>query len=51
MVDAVMTVPSTGFVAEAAREQFMRTGYGGYPVTRGDGVVGLPCLEDVLRHS
>jgi Zn-dependent protease/CBS domain-containing protein len=51
MVEAVMTVPSTGSVAEAAREQFMRTGYGGYPVRRGDAVVGLLCLKDVLRLS
>jgi Zn-dependent protease/CBS domain-containing protein len=51
MVEAVVTVPSSGSVAEAAREQFMRTGYGGYPVTRGDAVVGLLCLKDVLRLS
>ena len=51
MVEAVVTVPSTGSVAEAAREQFMRTGYGSYPVTRGDAVVGLLCLKDVLRLS
>jgi CBS domain-containing protein len=51
MVEAVVTVPSTGSVAEAAREQFMRTGYGGYPVRRGDAVVGLLCLKDVLRLS
>ena len=51
MVEAVVTVPSTGSVAEAAREHFMRTGYGGYPVTRGDAVVGLLCLKDVLRLS
>ena len=51
MVDTVVTVPSTGSVAEAAREQFMRTGYGGYPVMRGDAVVGLLCLKDVLRLS
>jgi Zn-dependent protease/CBS domain-containing protein len=51
MVEAVETVPSTGSVAEAAREHFMRTGYGGYPVTRGDAVVGLLCLKDVLRLS
>ena len=51
MVDAVETVPSSGSVAEAAREQFMRTGYGGYPVTRGEAVVGLLCLKDVLRLS
>jgi Zn-dependent protease/CBS domain-containing protein len=51
MVDAVVTVPSDGSVAEAAREQFMRTGYGGYPVTRGEAVVGLLCLKDVLKLS
>jgi CBS domain-containing protein len=49
MVQAVDTVPGSGSVAEAAREQFMRTGYGSYPVTRGDAVVGLLCLKDVLR--
>jgi len=49
MVEGVVTVPSTGSVAEAAREQFMRTGYGSYPVTRGEAVVGLLCLKDVLR--
>jgi len=51
MVEAVVTVPSTGSVAEAAREYFTRTGYGSYPVTRGDAVVGLLCLKDVLRLS
>jgi len=51
MVEGVVTVPSTGSVAEAAREHFMRTGYGGYPVTRGEAVVGLLCLKDVLRLS
>jgi Zn-dependent protease/CBS domain-containing protein len=51
MVDAVETVPSSGSVAEVAREHFMRTGYGRYPVTRGDAVVGLLCLKDVLRLS
>src|SRR3990170_4355972 len=30
MVEAVVTVPSSGSVAEAARENFMRTGYGGH---------------------
>jgi predicted transcriptional regulator len=29
----------------------MRSGYDGYPVTRGDGVVGLLCLNDVVRLS
>ncbi|RPH38902.1 MAG: site-2 protease family protein [Planctomycetota bacterium] len=51
MVDTVVTVPSAGSVAEAARELFLRTGYGGYPVTRGDAVIGLLCLKDVLRLS
>jgi Zn-dependent protease/CBS domain-containing protein len=51
MVEAVVTVPSTGSVAEAAREYFTRSGYGSYPVTRGDAVVGLLCLKDVLRLS
>jgi len=51
MVEAVVTVRSTGSVAEAAREHFTRTGYGSYPVTRGDAVVGLLCLKDVLRLS
>ena len=51
MVQAVATIPGSGSVAEAAREYFMRTGYGSYPVTRGDAVVGLLCLKDVLRLS
>jgi CBS domain-containing protein len=51
MVESVLMVPSSGSVAEAAREHFMRTGYGSYPVTRGDAVVGLLCLKDVLRLS
>ena len=51
MVSVVETVPGSGSVAEAAREQFMRTGYGSYPVTRGDAVVGFLCLKDVLKLS
>lgn len=51
MLESVATIPSSGSVAEAAREYFMRTGYGSYPVTRGDAVVGLLCLKDVLRLS
>ena len=50
-MEAVVTVPSSYSVAEAAREQFMRTGYGTYPVTRGEAVVGLLYLKDVLRLS
>jgi Zn-dependent protease/CBS domain-containing protein len=51
MVSVVETVPGSGSVAEAAREHFMRTGYGSYPVTRGEAVVGLLCLKDVLKLS
>jgi Zn-dependent protease/CBS domain-containing protein len=51
MVEAVVTVPCTGSVAEAAREYFMQTGYDSYPVTRGEDVVGLLSLKDVLRLS
>lgn len=51
MVESVDTVPGSGSVAEAAREHFLRTGYGSYPVTRGEAVVGLLCLKDVLRLS
>ena len=51
MVEPVVTVPGSGSVAEAAREYFMRTGYGSYPVTRGAAVVGLLSLKDVLRLS
>jgi Zn-dependent protease/CBS domain-containing protein len=51
MVEGVATVPGSGSVAEAAREYFMRTGYGSYPVTRGETVVGLLCLKDVLGLS
>ncbi len=51
MLEAVATLPGSGSVAEAAREYFMRTGYGSYPVTRGEAIVGLLCLKDVLRLS
>ena len=51
MLEAVTTMPGSGTVAEAARDHFMRTGYGSYPVTRGGAVVGLLSLKDVLRLS
>jgi Zn-dependent protease/CBS domain-containing protein len=51
MVATVETVPGSGSVAEAAREHFTRSGYSSYPVTRGDLVVGLLCLKDVLKLS
>ena len=51
MVEPVATIPGSGSVAEAAREYFLRTGYGSYPVTRGETVVGLLSLKDIMRLS
>jgi Zn-dependent protease/predicted transcriptional regulator len=51
MVRDVATIPGDISVAEAAREHFMRTGYGAYPVVRGDDVVGLLPLRDILKMS
>lgn len=50
MVTEVATIPAHLSLSEAAHEYFMRTGFGGYPVTRGDATVGLLSLRDVLRH-
>jgi len=49
MVREVATVPGEISVSDAAREYFMRTGYGAYPVARGDTVVGVICLRDILK--
>jgi Zn-dependent protease/CBS domain-containing protein len=51
MVREFATLPAGLSLATAAREHFLRTGYGGYPVVRSDSVVGLLCLRDVLRRS
>jgi Zn-dependent protease len=51
MLESVLTIPAGVSVAESAREHFLRTGHGGYPVMRGDVVVGLLCLKDLLRLS
>ncbi len=47
----IAAIPSSGSVTEGAREYFMRTGYGSYPVMRGEAVVGRLCLKDILRLS
>jgi Zn-dependent protease len=49
MLTDVATLPAHISVAEAAREHFLHTGHGGYPVVRGEEVVGLLSLRDVLR--
>jgi len=51
MIRDVMTIPADLPLTEAVREHFGRTGFGAYPVVRGDAVVGLLCLRDVLRQT
>jgi Zn-dependent protease/predicted transcriptional regulator len=45
----VATLPGDVSLAEAARDYFLHTGYGAYPVVRGDSVVGLLCRRDILK--
>jgi Zn-dependent protease/CBS domain-containing protein len=49
MVREVATLPAEISLAEAAHEHFLRTGYGAYPVVRGDAVVGLLSRRDILK--
>jgi Zn-dependent protease len=51
MLQDVKTLPAHISLAEAAREHFLHTGYGGYPVARDQQIVGLLCLRDIQRHS
>ena len=50
MIKEVMSIPADLPLSEAVREHFGRTGFGAYPVVRGEDVVGLLCLRDVLRR-
>ena len=50
MIRDVIAIPADMPLSEAVREHFGRTGFGAYPVVRGDTVVGLLCLRDVLRR-
>ena len=45
----VATLPADVSLAEAAHDYFLRTGYGAYPVVRGNSVVGLLCRRDILK--
>jgi len=49
MVKDPATLPAEISLAEAVHEHFLRTGYGAYPVVRGDAPVGLLCRRDVLK--
>jgi Zn-dependent protease/CBS domain-containing protein len=44
------TLPAGLSLAEAVRDHFLRTGYGGYPVIRANDVIGLLTLRDVLKR-
>ena len=49
MLVELATIPAHISLADAARDHFLHSGYGGFPVVRGENVVGLLCLRDVLR--
>jgi CBS domain-containing protein len=49
MVKDPATLPAEISLAEAVHEHFLRTGYGAYPVVRGDVPVGLLCRRDVIK--
>jgi Zn-dependent protease/CBS domain-containing protein len=49
MVKDVATLPAEISLAEAGHDHFLRSGYGAYPVVRGDAVVGLLCRRDILK--
>jgi predicted transcriptional regulator len=50
MTPEVDALPADISLQEAVQEHFLRTGFGGYPVQRGESVVGLLCLRDVMRQ-
>lgn len=51
MVAGVVTVPAGASVAQVAQDDFLRSGYGSYPVERAGTVVGLLSQKDVLHLS
>jgi CBS domain-containing protein len=48
MLTEVATIPGYVALSELAREHFLRGGYKSYPVVRGENVVGLLSLHQVL---
>jgi Zn-dependent protease/CBS domain-containing protein len=50
MTREVDALPADISLDEAVREHFLRSGFSGYPVRRGDLVVGLVSLKDVMRQ-
>jgi CBS domain-containing protein len=49
MIRDLATIPGDISLSDASRDYFLRTGYGFYPVVRGDAVIGLLSLRDVLK--
>jgi Zn-dependent protease/CBS domain-containing protein len=49
MTAEVQALPGDISLEEAVRDHFQRTGFSVYPVRRGDSVVGLVSLRDVMR--
>jgi Zn-dependent protease/predicted transcriptional regulator len=50
MTREVDALPADISLDEAVREHFLRTGFAGYPVRRGESVVGLVSLKDVMQQ-
>jgi Zn-dependent protease len=50
MARDVSALPAGMSLEEASRDHFLKTGYAAYPVVRGDTVVGLVTLRDILRQ-
>src|SRR6185369_16214579 len=51
MLTSVATIPAHVALSELAPEHFVRGGYRSYPVVRGDRVVGLLSVSQVLALS
>jgi Zn-dependent protease len=51
MLTKVATIPAHLALSELASENFLRGGYNSYPVVRGDGVVGLLSVREILALS
>src|SRR6185295_20204627 len=51
MLTAVATIPAHLALSELAGERFLRGGYHSYPVVRGESVVGLLSVREVLVLS
>lgn len=51
MLSDVATLPGEISLAEAGEQYFLKTGYAAYPVRRGEQVVGVLSIRDILRRT